>query len=143
MKYSLFFLLNLAVCGMLFWIGLNKFFGFEEMFNRAFDHHYSRTGAYYYFRLYEPNYIAMWALPLPLTALWAPAALKDGNPWFFVPFAVAAAPILIYCALAFLSCLMVVGTFAGLFASMSSVLGIVFLVEAAIFFFAAYSVTAP
>ena len=137
---TLFFLLNIAVCILLLSLNLNKFFEFENFVREAFDYHYSRSGAYYYFELDRPLLLARAALPFPLTALWAIFAMRAGNPWLIVPYVLAAAPLVVYAGLACLACAMFVGTAGGLMAAMTSVLGVIFLVEAGLFFVAFSSI---
>lgn len=131
---ALLFLLNLAVCFLLLTLNLNKFFEFENFFREAFDYHHTRSGAYYYFELDRPYMLARAALPLPLTGLWTIIVGRTGNPWFIAPLGIAAAPLIVYMGLACLACAMVFGTLGGLLAAMTSVHGLIFLLEAGLFF---------
>ena len=127
----LFFLLNLLVCLVIFWLNLNKILSFEDFLHIAFDHHYSRHDAFHYFELDQPFMFWTFFLPLPLTLLWLPFACKTLNPWLFVPYALAAAPLVVYCALAAAFCATGLGFIAAGLLSLTSVFGLIFLVEAA------------
>lgn len=129
----LFFLLNLLFCLVLFWLNLNKILSFEDFARIALDHHYTRHDAFHYFELDRPFMFWTFVLPLPLTLLWLPLACRNWNPWLFVPYALAAAPLVVYCALATVFCATGLGFIAAALASVTSIFGVIFLVEAAAF----------